>query len=373
MKSDLAEKLRSNLITQALIVVLCVTFTYNRRGEKTALDELETLYVSDRLLSATVGDVRNNDTEDKSAAPGGMASDLDTHMIKDTSVLEVDALAAFLANAKPGYHPPSHRIPLPSGGWLRFHSDRATYKELAPPPKDSKIPLYQLTIVVTEDADLHRPDEMRVVVTNAEESVDPVTKKKVWEPMKLRATVPHEDEPMGVADIENRIRIVAKKWGDSNSSPDSLYSSCRYSYENEQINIPVVNVQVSASLALVALSIVSTALAAYCTHQCRLSGESDGSEPHRGFLILRPIDGTVPPGFWHQVLAHGEVLLIQPPYWIGLLAPMICSGLLAIVHAGIGYSWSGWVLLPFGIAYTWLMAQAIVGVSWNRTDAKSAE
>jgi hypothetical protein len=30
MKSDLAENLRSNLITHALIVVRCVTFTYNR-------------------------------------------------------------------------------------------------------------------------------------------------------------------------------------------------------------------------------------------------------------------------------------------------------------------------------------------------------
>jgi hypothetical protein len=333
MKSDLAEKLRSNLITQALIVVLCVTFTSNRRSQRTALDELETLYVADRLVSATVGDVRNNDTEDPTTAPGGLAADLDAHMTKDTSVPEVDALAAFLANAKPSYHPPSHRLPLPSGGWLRFHADRASYKELAPPTAGSKIPLYELTIVVTPDADLHRPGEMRVTITNAEESVDPKTKKKAWEPMKLRATVPHEDEPMGVADIENRIRLVAKNWGDATSSPDSLYSSCRYSYENEQINIPVVNVQVSASLALVALSIVSTALAAFSSHQCRLAGDSDGSEPHRGFLILRPIDGTVPPGLWHRILAHGEVLLIQPPYWIGMLAPMICAVLLALVHA----------------------------------------
>jgi hypothetical protein len=161
--------------------------------------------------------------------------------------------------------------------------------------------------------------------------------------MKLRASVHQEDEPMGT---ENRIRIVAKRWGNSNSSPDSLDSSCRYSYENDQINVPVMNAQVSASLALVALPIVSMALAAECTHQCQLSGERHGSEPHQGILI-------------------------QPPNWIGLLAPMIGSGRLAVVHAGIGCSCSGWVLLPFGIACTGLMSQAIVGVSWNRHATRS--
>ena len=43
MKPELAEKIRSNLITQALIVVLCVTFSTNRSGQTQDMADLETL------------------------------------------------------------------------------------------------------------------------------------------------------------------------------------------------------------------------------------------------------------------------------------------------------------------------------------------
>lgn len=373
MKSDLAESIRSTLITQALIVVLCVTFTNNRHSQRAALDEIETLYVSYRLLTATVGDVRNSDTDDKAAAPDGMAKDLENNMLKDAATLEVDALAAFLSSAKPSYHPPSHRVPLPSGGWLRFHADPASFKELAPPPAGSKVPLYEMTLVATEDADLHRPDDLRITVTNAEKSLHPATKAEIWESMRPRATVPGEPEPMGATDIENRIRIRAHPWSSATGGVDGLYADSRYSFETEQITVPVISMQVSATLALVALTIVSTALAAQCSHQCRIKAAKSG-EPaaHEGFLILRPIDGTVPPGWWHQVLAHVEIWFVQPPYWIGLLGPSVCAGLLAIAHKDIAGSWVGWVLLPFGVAYTWMLAKQVVGVSWTRTPAPEA-
>ena len=106
MKSDLAEKLRGNLITQALIVVLCVSFSWNRHNQERDINELETLYVSYRLLSATLGEVRNTDSPGVGTVPEGLAKDLDAYMTKN-----------------PSYQPPPHRVSPPSGGWLRFHAD----------------------------------------------------------------------------------------------------------------------------------------------------------------------------------------------------------------------------------------------------------
>lgn len=369
MKPELAEKIRSNLITQALIVVLCVTFSNNRRSQTSDMMELENLYVSHRLMTATAGEVRNNDLDDDSAqAAAGMAGDLDKYGAKNPEADELDAMALFLSQAKPAYAPPVHRVSLPSGGWLRFHADFASFKELAPPPSTATVPLYELTVVVTADSDLHQQGELRFTFTNAEQSVDPVTRSKVWEPMPLRAVVKGEAEPMAEGDIEGRILLKARSWTSATGAVDNLYSASRYSYENEEISVPVANIQVSASMALAAIALVATALCAWMSYQCRQSQASSDAiaEPHQGVLILKPKEGTVAPGVWHGLLAHAEIWFVQPPYWIGILSPVICTLLLSICHADIDYSWLGWVLLPFAVGYVWLLARAIVGVAWTK-------
>lgn len=365
MKPELAEKIRSNLITQALIVVLCVTFSTNRSGQTQDMADLETLYVSQRLLAATTGDVRNNDRDVRSELTPMLESDLERYMTKDRNVPEVIALAQFLSKAKPAYDLPLRRLPLPSGGWLRFKADRRSYKELAAPSGAAGL-LFELTIVTDADSDLHQSQPLRITITNAEQSTHPVSRSSVWEPMHLRAVVKGQDEPMGAADIESLIRLKARSWTNGTGTSDSLYAAARYSYENEEITIPVVNMQVSASLALAALALISTALSAFASYQCRTSGAGGSSESHHGILILRPDAGTVPGGWWHHLLAQIEILFVQPPYWIGLLAPIICSALLAIAHSDITGWWLGWLLLPFGVSYTVLLAKAIVGVAWGR-------
>lgn len=365
MKADLAEKVRSNLITQALLVALCVSFSSSRVSQTEAFKELETLYVSHRLTTTTVGDVRNNDTDDGTTPPEQMAGDLAKHLPRDLKMLEADALATFLSRAKPGYRPPSHRVPLPSGGWLRFYADPGSFKELAPAPAGSTLPLYELSFVVTKESDLHRPDEFRVTLTNAEQSLHPATRKLIWEPMRLRANVPREPEPMAETDIENRLRVKARSWSNATGTPDNLYAAARYSFENEEITIPMVNMKVSASLGLAALALSATALCAFACHQVRQAGPPAKGEAHVGVIILRPRAGTVPTGWWQHVLAQAEILFVQPPYWIGLLSPVVCTLLLALVHGDIGYSWFGWVLLPFASGYVWWLWRAIVGVSFD--------
>ena len=157
MKPELAEKIRSNLITQALIVVLCVTFSNNRHSQTADLMELENLYVSHRLMTATVAEVRNNDLDDNpSPAAANMASDLGKYGAKNPQASELDAMAYFLSQAKPAYSPPVHRVSLPSGGWLRFHADPATFKQLAPPLVEDATPLYELTVVITPEVEILR-------------------------------------------------------------------------------------------------------------------------------------------------------------------------------------------------------------------------
>ena len=369
MKPELAEKIRSNLITQALIVVLCVTFSNNRHSQTADLMELENLYVSHRLMTATVAEVRNNDLDDNpSPAAANMASDLGKYGAKNPQASELDAMAYFLSQAKPAYSPPVHRVSLPSGGWLRFHADPATFKQLAPPLVEGTTPLYEMTVVVTPDSDLHQQGELRFTFTNAEQSVNPILHTKVWEPMPLRAEVKGEAEPMGKDDIEGRILLKARNWTSATGPVDNLYAASRYSYENEEISVPVANIQVSASLALAAIALVATALCAWMSYQCRQAQASSdaAAEPHQGVLILKPKEGTVAPGVWHGLLAHAEIWFVQPPYWIGLLSPVICTLLLSIGHADIDYSWLGWVLLPFAAGYVWLLARAIVGVAWTK-------
>ncbi len=63
MQSDLAESIRSNLLTQALIVVLCISFSNSRHLQTNDMVELEKLYVTHRILTATTGDVRHNDSD----------------------------------------------------------------------------------------------------------------------------------------------------------------------------------------------------------------------------------------------------------------------------------------------------------------------
>lgn len=196
-------------------------------------------------------------------------------------------------------------MPLPSGGWLRFRAETRTFKTLAPPPAGSDIPLYEMTVVVGEDADLHTPNPLRIKVTNAEQSLHPTSRKQIWELMGLRAEVKGIDEPMGVAEIESRIRLFARNWTNGTGEIGALYSTARYAYENEEITIPVINVQVSGSLALAALAFVSTAFAAYCSYQCRMAAPAGEGEPHAGFMILRPQVGTVQPGWWHHLFAQG--------------------------------------------------------------------
>jgi len=369
MKPELAEKIRSNLITQALIVVLCVTFSNNRHSQTADIMELENLYVALRLMTTTVAEVRNNDDDSKSTpVPETMANDLDQFAVKDPGASELDAMATFLSKAKPAYRPPVHRVPLPSGGWLRFHADPSSFKELAPPPAGKLVPLYEMTVVVTADSDLHQQGDLRFTFTNAEESVNPITHTKVWELMRPRAFVKGEPEPMASEDIQGRIVLKARDWTSATGPADSLYAASRYSYENEEITVPVANIQVSASMALAALALVATALCAWMSYQCRQAQANSEApaETHQGVLILKPKEGTVAPGFWHGMLAHAEIWFVQPPYWIGMLSPVICTLLLSISHADIDYSWLGWVLLPFAAGYVWLLARAIVGVAWTK-------
>ena len=67
----------------------------------------------------------------------------------------------------------------------------------------------------------------------------------------------------------------------------------------------------------------------------------------------------------HSSLAQAVILCVQPPYWIGLAAPVICSLTLGISLNDINGWWLGWLLLPFSIGYTWLLARAIVGVDYK--------
>lgn len=366
MKADLAEKIRNNLITQALIVVACVGFSHNRGTQTKEFAELETLYCSSRLLAISAGEIRHNDSEMREAVPARLEQELEQFLPKDPKMKEMDALATFIYKAHPEYDPPAHRVPLPSGGWLRFRAETKSFKTLAPPPAGTDVPLYEMTVVVGEDADLHTPDPVRIKVTNAEQSLHPTSRKQMWEPMALRAEVKGIDEPMGVAEIESRIRLFARNWTNGTGEIGALYSTARYAYENEEITIPVINVQVSGSLALAALALVSTAFAAYCSYQCRMAAPAGDGEPHAGFMILRPQQGTVQPGWWNHVFAQVEILFVQPPYWIGLVAPVICSVILGTSQSDITGWWLGWVLLPFSLGYTWLLARAIVGVTWNR-------
>ncbi|MCB1275809.1 hypothetical protein [Prosthecobacter sp.] len=365
MQAELAESIRGNLLTQALIVVLCVTFSSNRLQQTQDLAELEKLYVTHRLLTTTAGDVRHDDNDAGETAQSKQSSATETTFTSDASALEADSLAVFLAKTKTGDDPPVHRVPLPSGGWLRFQASRDSYQELAPPESGSHVPLYQLSIGVSASSDLHHQGPLTTRLTNAEQSRSPATGALVWEPMKLRAFADHHAEPFAAVDIENRIRLKAQAWGQATDSVDSLYAASRYAYENEQISVPMVNINVSASLALVALALVSTALSAHASYQCRTAGVKEESAGGHSLLILRPIGGTVPPGWWHQVVAQAEVLFIQPPYWLGLLSPVICSLMLGVIHSDVEGWWLGWVLLPFAAAYTWLLGRAIVGSSWK--------
>ena len=365
MKADLAEKVRGNLITQAFVVVLCIGFAHHRANQTAAIAELETLYVSSRMLAVTLGDVRNNDTDLHEAVPPVLEKELEQFFPKDPKMKEMDALATFIYKAHPEYDPPAHRVPLPSGGWLRFRAESKSFKTLGPPAPDSSVPLYEMTVVVGEDSDLHRPDAFKIKVTNAEQSLHPTSLNQVWELMHLRAEVNGIDEPMAAGDIDNRIRVFARGWMNATGDIGDIYSSARYSYEKEEINIPMINVQVSGSLALAAIALISTAFAGYCSYQCRMATPAGAGEPHAGFMILRPQEGTVAPGWWHHVVAQAEILCVQPPYWIGLAAPVICSVMLGISHNDINGWWLGWFLLPFSIAYTWLLGRAIIGVEYN--------
>jgi len=367
MNSDLAEKVRGNLISQAFIVVLCVSFAHHRENQTKAIAELETLYVTSRMLAITAGDIRNSDTDIHEAVPPALEKELEQFLPKDPKMLEMDALATFIYKAQPEYDPPAHRVPLPSGGWLRFRAETKSFKLLAAPPENSSLPLYEMILVAGEDSDLHRPDAFKIKITNAEQSLHPTNKKQVWESMRLRAEVNGIDEPMAAGEIDNRIRIFARGWMNATGDVGDIYSSARYSYENEEINIPMINVQVSGSLALAAIALISTAFAGYCSFQCRVAATTAGAEePNAGFLILRPHEGTVQPGWWHHLFAQAEILCVQPPYWIGLAAPVICSLVLGISHNDIKGWWLGWILLPFSLGYTWLLGRAIIGVSYNR-------
>ena len=365
MQNDLAESIRSNLLTQALIVVLCVSFSSSRHQQTNDMVELEKLYVTQRLLTATTGDVRHNDSDFDESVSGKLAADMERGFTMNSTSLEVDSLAVFLSKTKADYDPPVHRVSLPSGGWLRFRASHRSFKELASPPAGSLIPLYEITILVGEDSDLHRRIPFAVKLTNAEQSRHPASGKTAWEPMELRAFADHHAEPFSASDIESRIRLKAQAWTQATDAVDSLYASSRYAYENEQITIPMVNVEISASLALAALALVSTALSAHASYQCRVSQPGEGAEESSSLLILRPVGGTVSPGWWHYAVAQAEVFFVQPPYWAGLLAPVVCSLLLGFIHSDVEFWWLGWLLLPFAIAYASLLAKRIVGSSWK--------
>jgi hypothetical protein len=118
---------------------------------------------------------------------------------------------------------------------------------------------------------------------------------------------------MRADDIESAIRRKAQAWTDSTGKVDDLYASVRHAYENEEISIPMVNTSVSASLALAALALLSTALSAHASFLFRHSAGQEEAGEHHGLLILRPDAVTVPPGLWHQLLAQAEVLFVQPP------------------------------------------------------------
>ncbi|WP_395739365.1 hypothetical protein [Prosthecobacter sp.] len=365
MQTDLAESIRSNLLTQALIVVLCVSFSSSRHQQTNDMVDLEKLYVTHRLLTATTGDVRHDDSEFDESVSDKLAADMERGFTMGATALEVDSLAVFLSKTKADYDPPVHRLSLPSGGWLRFRASHHSFKELAPPPAGSVVPLYEITILVGENSDLHRRKPYAIKLTNAEKSRHPASGKAAWEIMPVRAEADHHDEPFSATDIENRIRLKAQAWTQATDSVGSLYAACRYAYENEQITIPMVNVSLSASLALAALALVSTALSAHASHECRKAHVSQGDEEGSSLIILRPVGGTVPPGWWHHVVAQAEVFFVQPPYWAGLLAPVICSLLLGLIHRDVEFWWLGWLLLPFALAYSTLLGKRIVGSSWK--------
>jgi hypothetical protein len=173
MQNDLAESIRSNLLTQALIVVLCVSFSSSRHQQTNDMVELEKLYVTQRLLTATTGDVRHNDSDFDESVSEKLAADMERGFTMSSTSLEVDSLAVFLSKTKADYDPPVHRVSLPSGGWLRFRASHHSFKELASPPAGSLIPLYEITILVGEDSDLHRRIPLAVKLTNAEQSRHP--------------------------------------------------------------------------------------------------------------------------------------------------------------------------------------------------------
>jgi hypothetical protein len=368
MPTELAEKIRSNLLTQALVVVLCVSFSSSRRSQTADMAELEKLYVAHLLLTASAGQMRAHDTPGTVSLPQEEVDELERHVSPASSMSAADAIARFFDSDAKGS--PIHRLPLPSGGWLRFRAERDSYKRLAAADGNAA-PLYEFNFVTQPDSDLHLRTPLSVKITNAEEGLHPATGKEHWQAMPLRALTHLNAEPMRADDIESAIRRKAQAWTDSTGKVDDLYASVRHEYENEEISIPMVNTSVSASLALAALALLSTALSAHASFLFRHSAEQEEAGEHHGLLILRPDAGTVPPGLWHQLLAQAEVLFVQPPYWAGLSAPVICCLLLGIIHRDMDGWWLGWALLPFALAYAWRLGRRVIGSSTTREQARS--
>lgn len=373
MQTDLAEKIRSNLLTQALVVVLCVSFSSSRRSQTADMAELEKLYVAHLLLTASAGQMRAHDNPGAGSLRQEEVDELERSASPASNLPAADAIARFFDSGRvpDAKGSPVHRLPLPSGGWLKFQARRDSYKRLAAAADGSALALYELTFVTLPDSDLHERTPFSVTVTNAEKGLHPATGKEHWQLMPLRALTHLHAEPMRADDIESAIRRKAQAWTDSTGDMDDLYASVRHAYENEQISIPMVNTSVSASLALAALALVSTALSAHASLLFRQSGpQEDEGDEHHGLLILRPDAGTVPPGLWHQLLAQAEVLFVQPPYWAGLSAPVICCLLLGVIHRDMDGWWLGWALLPFALAYAWRLGRRVIGTSTARAKAR---
>lgn len=374
MQTELAEKIRNNLLTQALMVVLCVSFSSSRRSQTADMAELEKLYVAHLLLTASAGQMRAHDTRGTDSLRQQEVDELERNTSPASNLPAADAIARFFDSDRvpDANGSPVHRLPLPSGGWLGFRAERNSYKRLAPAAGTSATPLYEFTFVTLPGSDLHLRTPHSVTVTNAEKGLHPATGKEHWQPMPLRALTHLHAEPMRADDIESAIRRKAQAWTDSTGDMDDLYASVRHAYENEQISIPMVNTSVSASLALAALALVSTALSAHASLLFRQTGsQEDEDGEHHGLLILRPGAGTVPPGLWHQLLAQAEVLFVQPPYWAGLSAPVICCLLLGVIHRDMDGWWLGWTLLPFALAYAWRLGRRVIGTSATHAKARA--
>lgn len=373
MPTELAEKIRSNLLTQALVVVLCVSFSSSRRSQTADMAELEKLYVAHLLLTATAGQMRAHDNPGTVSLSQEEADELERHVSPASSMPAADAIARFFDSERSPQAggSPLHRLPLPSGGWLRFKAERNSYKRLAAAADGNAAPLYEFTFLTLPDSDLHLRTPLSVTITNAEKGLHPTTGKEHWQIMPPRAATHLHEEPMRADDIESAIRRKAQAWTDSTGDMDDLYASVRHAYENEEISIPMVNTSVSASLALAALALVSTALSAHASFLFRHSAGQEETGEHHGLLILRPDAGTVPPGLWHQLLAQAEVLFVQPPYWAGLSAPVICCLLLGVIHRDMDGWWLGWALLPLALAYAWRLGRRVIGTSATRGQARS--